>query len=220
MIVFWSGGKDCTVALHEVTTSERYRGRFRISGLLTTLTEDYDRISGHGVRSSVLDLQAACIGIKVRKTYITRTSSMEQYEHIIDSALSEEKGQGAKAVATGDIFIEKRRMANFKNAGLLGCFPLLGKSPAEHMKDVIDRGFTAYVICVDASVLDQSFVGCTVNQEFLSRLPSDVDLCGENGEYHTFVVNGPCFREPVPCTRGEIVFREGFYYCDLIPSLI
>jgi diphthamide synthase (EF-2-diphthine--ammonia ligase) len=107
-------------------------------------------------------------------------------------------------------------MSTMATLGLRSCFPLLKKDAAEHMKAVLTRGFKAYVVCVDSAVLDQSFVGCLVDGEFLNRLPPGVDICGENGEYHTFVVDGPIFTEPVRCQRGSIVHREGFYFCDMV----
>jgi uncharacterized protein (TIGR00290 family) len=215
LVLYWSGGKDSAMALHDLRTEERY-GRYRVASLLTTLTEGYDRISGHGVRESVLDRQVACLGIDVHKTFISRDSTMAQYESVIQMALLEQKSRGVRGAVTGDIFVEKRRMTKLKDLGMLSCCPLLRKDGVEHMRRIIDLGFKAYTVCVDPSALDQSFVGCPVDQEFLNRLPPGVHPCGENGEYHTFTYDGPGFSEPVRCHRGEVVFRGGFWFCDVL----
>jgi uncharacterized protein (TIGR00290 family) len=215
LAMFWSGGKDCATALYIISTMERYRTHLRVSSLVTTLTRDYDRISGHGVHSTILDREAACLGIKLKKTYITRTSTMVDYEQMIENALREERNVGAKVVSSGDIFIDKRRRATVRDVGMQGCFPLYGKNTASHVRELIDLGLKAWVVCVNSALLDQSFVGCQVDTDFLNRLPASVDPCGEYGEYHTFVFDGPMFREPVRCRRGQIVLREGFYFCDL-----
>jgi uncharacterized protein (TIGR00290 family) len=215
VVLYWSGGKDCATALYDLRTEARYQG-YEVSSLLTTLTDSYDRISGHGVRNSVLDRQAHCLGLSVHKTYIPPDASMDQYDSVIETALLEHRARGTKVAATGDIFVEKRRMSTIKSLGLRACCPLLRKQSIEHFKRIVSLGFQAYVVCVDASILDESFVGCLVDDELLNRLPARVDPCGENGEYHTFVCNGPMFREPVPVRRGEVVFRAGFWYCDLV----
>lgn len=215
LAIFWSGGKDCATALYKISSAERYQRQFRASSLVTTLTREYDRVSGHGVHSSILDRQAACLGIKLRKTYITCNSTMVDYEQVIESALHEERRIGTKVVSSGDIFLDKRRRATVRDVGMQGCFPLYGRDTTNHVREIIDSGFKAWVVCVNSAILDQSFIGCEVDRHFLNRLPPSVDPCGEYGEYHTFVVDGPIFREPVRCRRGQIVLREGFYFCDL-----
>lgn len=217
MLIYWSGGKDSTMALYELSTNPKYRG-YRVTDLLTTLTEGYDRISGHGVRRSLLDYQAACLGLNLHKTYISKGAAMSEYESVIEEALFKHKTEGTDVAATGDIFIEKRRMATFKKTGVKGCFPLMRKNSFEHVSRFIDLGFKAYVVCVDAAILDHSFAGRMINKTFLNDLPTGVDPCGENGEFHTFVFNGPMFREPVKCKLGEVVLRESFYFCDVVPD--
>jgi uncharacterized protein (TIGR00290 family) len=217
MLLYWSGGKDSVMALYEARTNQRYRD-YQVASLLTTLTEGYDRISGHGVRRSILERQADCLGLKLHKTYIPKGALMSQYDAVIEEALLEHKTQGTTLAATGDIFIEKRRMATFRKTGVKGCFPLMRKDSYEHICKIIDLGFKAYVVCVDGAVLDQSFVGRKIDREFLNDLPSGVDVCGENGEFHTFVYDGPMFNKPVNCKLGEVVFRESFYFCDLVPE--
>jgi uncharacterized protein (TIGR00290 family) len=217
MLLYWSGGKDSVMALYEAKTNQLYR-EYQVTSLLTTLTEGFDRISGHGVRRLLLEYQAECLGLNLHKTYIPKGAAMSKYEAVIEEALLRQKTEGTTVAATGDIFIEKRRMATFKKTGVKGCFPLMRRNSYEHVSKIIDMGFKAYVVCVDGAVLDQSFVGRMVNREFLNDLPSGVDLCGENGEYHTFVFDGPMFQKPVKCRLGEVVFRESFYFCDLLPD--
>ncbi|HEX6715835.1 MAG TPA: hypothetical protein VF088_01920 [Pyrinomonadaceae bacterium] len=217
MLMYWSGGKDSVMALYEAKTNRRYRD-LQVASLLTTLTEGYDRISGHGVRRSLLEQQAECLGLNVHKTYIPKNAAMSQYEGVIEEALLQHKAEGTTVAATGDIFIEKRRMATFKKTGVKGCFPLMRMNSYEHISKILDLGFKAYVVCVDGKVLDQSYVGRLIDREFINDLPSGVDLCGENGEYHTFVFDGPMFNTPVKCRLGEVVFRESFYFCDLLPD--
>ena len=217
MFIYWSGGKDSAMALHEVSTNQRYR-EYQVTGLLTTLTEGYDRISGHGVRRSLLEYQAACLGLNLHKTYIPKGATMGEYESVIEEALLKHKGEGSSVAATGDIFVEKRRMATFKKTGVKGCFPLMLNNSYEHVTRLIDLGFKAYVVCVDSAVFDQSFAGRILDRDFLDELPTGVDPCGENGEFHTFVFDGPIFRERVKCKLGKVVLRESFYFCDFLPD--
>jgi uncharacterized protein (TIGR00290 family) len=215
VVLYWSGGKDSTMALREIQTHQRYHG-YHVARLLTTLTEGYDRISGHGVRRDLLERQAACLGLDLHKTFIPKKSTMEEYESVIEEALLKNKNEDINVAATGDIFIEKRRMDTFKKLGMKGCFPLLQKNTHEHVKTFIELGFKSYVVSVDSTILDKSFVGRLVDSDFLAQLPVSIDSCGENGEFHTFVFDGPIFRERVNCKLGDVVLKEWFYFCDLV----
>jgi len=172
VVLYWSGGKDCATALYDLRTEARYQG-YEVSSLLTTLTDSYDRISGHGVRNSVLDRQAHCLGLSVHKTYIPPDASMDQYDSVIESALLEHRARGTKVAATGDIFVEKRRMSTLKSLGLRACCPLLRKQSVEHFKRIVSLGFQAYVVCVDATVLDESFVSCLVGRRAAKSASAD-----------------------------------------------
>lgn len=217
IVLYWSGGKDSVMAFQEIVTHERYSD-YKITSLLTTLTAGYDRITGHGVRRTLLEMQAACVGLDIVLTYIPKKATMAQYEDVMEDALIKFKRRGHDIAATGDIFLEKQRMATFKNVGMKSCFPLLLKNTQDHVFELIDRGFKAYVICVDSAVLDKSFVGRIIDREFLNDLPFGVDPCGENGEYHTFVFDGPIFKKKVECSLGRTVLREGFYFRDVLPA--
>jgi uncharacterized protein (TIGR00290 family) len=217
MLLYWSGGKDCAVALHELNTNPRY-GSYHVTDVLTTLTLGYDRISGHGVRGDLLERQVECLGLNLHKTYIPQRATMSDYDSVIEAALLTYRERGTAGAATGDIFVEKRRMATFKKLRISGCFPLMRVNPHEHMTRLIELGFKAYVVCVDSAALDESFVGKVIDREFLNRLPIGVDPCGENGEFHTFVFDGPIFKRRLRCRLGQIVFRESFYYSDVLPD--
>jgi uncharacterized protein (TIGR00290 family) len=217
IVLYWSGGKDSVMAFQEIVTQERYSG-YKITSLLTTLTAGYDRITGHGVRRELLERQAASVGLDVILTYIPKKATMDQYEDVIEAALIKLRQEGTGLAASGDIMLEKQRMATFKKVGIKGCFPLLLKNTGDHVLELIDRGFKVYVICVDSAVLDESFVGRLVDREFLNDLPFGVDPCGENGEYHTFAFDGPIFKDRIECELGRTVFREGFYFCDVLPT--
>lgn len=214
----WSGGKDSALAFYEAEKS----GHYDIFTLLTTVTKDYDRISMHGVREELLQRQAASIGINLIKVFISKESSNQEYESKMRGALEECKRKNTFRVAFGDIFLEDLRKYREDKLGeveLEAIFPLWKISTKKLASRFIDLGFKAVISCVDSKVLGKEFVGKDFDKEFLSKLPDSVDPCGENGEFHSFVYDGPVFKEKIPHKLGEIVLRdERFYYCDLIPA--
>lgn len=220
-VVFsWSGGKDSALALHEINTNQRY-SRYIVTKLLTTVTEGYDRISGHGVRNVLLARQAASIGVNVQEAYIHQKSTMDEYESVMEEAYLNCRSAGSTTIAFGDIFLkklQKRRLESLDKIQMAGLFPLWQRGSRQIAKDTIALGFKAYVVCVDARLLDKSFVGRCVDEDFLRQLPVGIDPCGENGEFHTFVWDGPLFREQVRCKLGDIVLRGSNFYCDVLPD--
>ena len=216
-ILYWSGGKDCALALYHLQTAERFKG-VRVSSLLTTFTDGYDRVSDHGIRRILIERQADSLGLALHKTYIPQRASMTQYESVMEEALAHHRAHGVRIAASGDIFVEKQRVATLRKMGFRGCFPLWERSTQEQIQVLLASGIKAYVVCVDSAVLDRSFVGQILDADFIGRLPTHVDPCGENGEFHTFVVDGPMFRTPIRCRLGDIVFRESLYFCDVIPE--
>jgi uncharacterized protein (TIGR00290 family) len=216
ILVSWSGGKDSAMALYEIFKNKNYH----IAALLTTLTEDYDRISMHGVPRSLLEQQVASLGYPLEKVFISKNASNEEYESNMGRVLTKYKDTGVTSVVFGDIFLEdlkKYREDKLATLGLQGVFPLWKKDTRELAHSFISLGFKAITTCVDTNTLGGEFVGRDIDERFLSELPTTVDACGENGEYHSFVYDGPIFKESIPCTRGEIVLRENrFCYCDLI----
>jgi len=217
VLLSWSGGKDSALTLYEIQKNRDWQ----IAGLLTTVTEGYDRISMHGVRRILLERQAQSIGLPLQKLFISNNATNEEYETKMREALMELKGYGLSSVAFGDIFLQdvrKYREDNLARLGMKGIFPLWEIDTSELAKIFIRLGFKAVVTCVDSKVLDQSFASRIIDEQFLAELPSRVDPCGENGEFHSFVFDGPIFEEPISFTIGEVVLRDSFCYCDLLPG--
>jgi uncharacterized protein (TIGR00290 family) len=218
VVVAWSGGKDSTLALYEIMES----GRYEVVELLTTVTRDYDRISIHGVRRVLLEQQADALGIPLETTFISKGASNEEYENELLKALKRQRDDGVSSVAFGDIFLEdvrKYRGQLLKKAEINGVFPLWKKDTQALARRFINLGFKAVITSVDSNVLGKDLAGREYDERFLSDLPANVDPCGENGEFHSFVYGGPIFHEVVPFKKGERVLRENrFYYCDLLPA--
>jgi len=214
-LVLWSGGKDSALALHEA------RRQLDVVALLTTVTEPYDRISMHGVRTALLDRQACSLGLPVEKVLIPSPCSNADYEARMAIAFEQFCRQGVPMVISGDIFLEdvrRYREAQFAAAGLTGIFPLWGRDSRELASDFLALGFRAVLCCVDSHVLDERFAGRLYDESLLAELPSAVDPCGERGEFHTFVFDGPGFAWPVAYRVGERALRDNrFWYCDLLP---
>jgi uncharacterized protein (TIGR00290 family) len=212
----WSGGKDSAMALYELKKSKGYE----ITVLLTTITEDYDRISMHGVRRVLLEKQAGFLRIPLEKVFISKQSSNEEYESRMMAVLEKYKEAGVTSVAFGDIFLEdlrRYREDNLAKLGMKGIFPIWKKDSTELAHAFIDQGFRAVITCVDSQILNKSFAGREFDKKFLYDLPSSVDPCGENGEFHSFVYDGPIFEKRIAYTKGDIVLRDNrFYYCDIL----
>ncbi|HTG36401.1 MAG TPA: diphthine--ammonia ligase [Thermoanaerobaculia bacterium] len=214
ILLSWSGGKDSAFALHTLRSSPD----FEPAGLLTTITEDYDRISVHGVRRELLERQAESIGLPLHKVLIPKDCPNEIYEDRLTAALSAIKDQGIHHVAFGDLYLEDIRAYREKQMAALGLepvFPLWGRDTTELAHEIIHLGFRAVLVCVDTDILDPVFAGRSFDEDLLRDLPPDVDLCGENGEFHTFVHAGPVFREPVAIKLGRVEGRGRFWFRDL-----
>jgi uncharacterized protein (TIGR00290 family) len=217
VLVSWSGGKDSSLALYEILKNKNYQ----VAAILTTVTEDYDRISMHGVRRILLERQVAALGFPLEMVLIPKNASNEEYEANMGKLLAKYKQAGTNSVVFGDIFLEdlrKYREDKLASLGLQGIFPLWERETRELARCLGTLGFKAITTCVDSEALGRQFVGRLIDEQFLSELPPSVDPCGENGEYHSFVFDGPIFKNIVAFTPGEVVLRENrFYYCDLIP---
>jgi len=213
----WSGGKDSVMALYEL----QKKGSYQISALLTTVTKDYDRVSMHGVRRSLLERQADSLGYPLEQVLISKDASNEEYEAKMKETLEKYLSAGILTVVFGDIFLEdirKYREENLSDIGMKAVFPIWKRNTVELAHTFVDLGFKAVVTCVDSSFLSKAFVGRLFDEHFLSELPSNIDPCGENGEFHSFVYGGPGFRESLSFTLGDVVLRDDrFYFCDLIP---
>jgi uncharacterized protein (TIGR00290 family) len=214
----WSGGKDSALALHELRMD---RGAYEVVALLTTVTRDYDRVSMHGVRTVLLEQQAESLGIPLEKVDIAAGAPNEEYDARIRETLLPYKERGISLVVFGDLFLEdvrKYHEDNLSRIGMKALFPLWKRDTAELARRFIALGFKAVTTCIDSNVLDRRFVGRAFDRQFLSELPAAVDACGENGEFHSFVYDGPIFRERIRYRKGKVVLRDDrFYYCDLMP---
>jgi uncharacterized protein (TIGR00290 family) len=217
VVMSWSGGKDSAMALHELIRA----GEHEVVSLLTSVSEEFRRISHHGVRESLLDEQARAIGIPLRKVYLPSGESggctNEVYEAIMTKEMATHRDEGIFTVAFGDLFLEDLRAwreANLARSGMRGIFPVWKRETNEFAREVIARGFRARLSCVESRV-GPTFAGREYDEALLRDLPAGVDPCGENGEFHTFVFDGPIFRAPVPVRVSETVMRDGRYYADL-----
>jgi uncharacterized protein (TIGR00290 family) len=213
----WSGGKDSAMALHALLRLPEVR----IVALLTTVTENYDRISMHGVRRELLVQQAQSIGLPLHEVRIPPQCVNPIYEARMEEAMRVHYEAGVRSVAFGDIFLEDLRAYREKNLariGMTALFPIWKRDTCELIRSFHASRFRAIAACVDPKVLDRSFAGRELDDSFFRDLPAGVDPCGENGEFHTFVFDGPIFRNPISVRAGEIIERDSFIYCDLLPA--
>lgn len=218
VLLSWSGGKDSALALYELRQDPRYE----VVGLLTTIAAEYGRISHHGVREALVERQAAAIDAPLDKLYLPSNSGRpctnEQYAELMGEKLRTYRRRGVSLVAHGDIFLADLRAYREQNLAQLdmrGLFPLWRKDTTELIHRFVELGFRSVLVCVDGQKLPSDFLGREIDLALLHDLPSGVDPCGENGEYHSFVFDGPIFKQPVPVEVGEIVERETRYYIDL-----
>ncbi|MBE8724608.1 diphthine--ammonia ligase [Flavobacterium hungaricum] len=237
----WSSGKDSALALYKILQNSD----FKIETLVTSVNEKYQRISMHGVRVELLKAQAESLNLPLKIMQIPEMPSMEIYESVMLETLSELKNQGITHSVFGDIFLEdlrKYREEQLSRIGFTGVFPIWKIPTRDLIQEFISLGFKTIVVCVNEKYMDKSFVGRIIDQDFIEDLPQNVDVCGENGEFHTFTFDGPLFSKPIDFEIGEIVYRKyeqpkteessnkacdttdstafdfGFWYCDLIPK--
>lgn len=218
LLMCWSGGKDSALALQAVLSDPS----FQVEALLTTITEDYERISMHGVRRELLHEQAKAIGLPLEEVRIPAGASNDNYESAMKERLLRYKSKGVSRVIFGDLFlrdIRQYRETRLAEIGMTGLFPLWHKDTRKLAEDFIAAGFRAFLVCVDPKQIDPSFCGRPFDHALLKDLPRSADPCGENGEFHTFVYDGPIFQKTLSVNRGELVNREGFWFCDLNPEL-
>jgi uncharacterized protein (TIGR00290 family) len=216
-LLSWSGGKDSCLALHETMKDKR----IEVVSLLTTIARAYDRVSIHGVRRVLLEQQAQALGLPLETVLISSRSSNEEYEARMKAILQKHIKLGVSGVVFGDLFLEdlrKYRESRLKKLGLKGIFPLWKRDTAKVARDFIKLGFKAVVTCVDKKSLGGEFAGRDYDERFLDDLPTGVDPCGENGEFHSFVYDGPLFAQKIALKKGRCVLkRKRFYFCDFAP---
>lgn len=216
-ILSWSSGKDSAMTLYRALESKE----FEIVCLLTTITDRFHRISMHGVREELLDAQARSLGYPVEKVMIPYPCPNQVYEEKMSNVLLLWKSKGVRHVIFGDLFLEdirKYREKKLSQIDMTPVFPLWLQDTATLAREMLKVGFRAVVTCVDPKKLDPTFAGRLFDETFLESIPPQVDPCGENGEFHTYVYDGPIFKQPIPVKVGELVTRDGFVFADLEPS--
>ena len=220
VLVAWSGGKDSALALREIVRD----GRYRVAALLTTVTREYDRISMHGVRRTLLERQAASLGLPLEQVVISPGATNDEYEGKMASTLEalRDRMPGLDTVVFGDLFladIRAYRERMLARTGMRALFPLWLRDTRALAHEFVRLGYRAVLVCVDADQLTPEFAGREFDADLLRDIPSTVDPCGENGEFHTFVYAGPGFRHAVRHARGPVVVRDRrFVYCDLVET--
>jgi uncharacterized protein (TIGR00290 family) len=234
----WSGGKDSALALYRV----RQSGEWHVQRLLTTVSENFQRVSMHGVRKELLERQAQSLGIPLVKCRLPDAASMQIYDTRMMEVVAGFKTEGINTALFGDIFLEDLRAyreQKLAQSGIRAAFPLWKRNTRELIHEFVDLGFKAIIVCVNQRRLDKSFAGRFIDREFIEDYPDAADICGENGEYHSFVFDGPIFEQPIAFAVGETVCRDytppqakddeacasstpprwdtGFWYTDLLP---
>jgi len=218
----WSGGKDSALALYKVLEEKQ----FDIKYLMTSVSNDSERISMHGVRKSLLYKQCENIGLPLKILQLPTSPEMDVYEKELFKIMNKFKEQGIDYSIFGDIFLEDLkayREKQLSTVDMKGVFPLWKKDTSYLIEHFIDLGFKTILTAIDESKLDKSFAGRVIDKEFIKDLPKNVDPCGENGEFHTFVFDGPIFKQPVEFSKGEVIHKSyshdkeyGFWFCDLL----
>ncbi len=226
ILVSWSGGKDCALALREVLAE----GRYEVT-LLSTVTDGLSSVSMHGVHERLIDLQAQALSLPIIKARVPLSCPGDEYARIMGGLMRDQYRAGVRKVVFGDIFLEdvrRYREQNLARVDMTGVFPLWKKDSRDLAQTFLHDGFHAVVVCVDTQVLDPLFCGQLYDQSFLGRLPPGVDPCGENGEFHSFTFDGPMFRGPIAYSTTRVALRDSpdgapaaagrFAYCDLLPD--
>jgi uncharacterized protein (TIGR00290 family) len=220
VILSWSGGKDSSLTLAALRADQRYQ----VVALLTSITRGYDRVSIHGVRRALLEAQAEAIGLPLIEIALEPQTSNSAYESAFADALTQSRTRfpDAMTLAFGDLFLDDVRAYRERllaPTGFEPIFPIWGRDTRALAHEFVDAGYVAHLVCVDTQQLSASFAGRRFDESLLADLPPTVDLCGERGEFHTFVSGGPIFDAPIPVEHGEIVLREHrFAFCDLLPA--
>lgn len=234
IILSWSGGKDSAHALYQLQQSEQYE----VAYLLSTFNGPLRRLSMHGVQETLIEAQAAAIGIPLLKVYVYESSNVE-YEQQMAAVLQQAYDENIRTVAFGDIFLEDLRAYRedkMRQVGMGCIFPLWKMDTRLLVHDFIQQGFVTVTCCINDGYLDESWLGRVIDEDFLANLPTNVDPCGENGEFHSFCMAGPIFQQPIPILVGEHTYKalppittphptpipdvgtKGFWYCELTLS--
>ena len=217
ILLSWSSGKDSAWTLHKLRTQSDYE----VVGLVTTINEDYQRVAMHAVRLDLLRQQADATGLELHALDIPNPCSNEQYEAVMSDFVQRARGMGIEHMAFGDLFLEdvrKYREDRLEGSGITPVFPLWKIPTDELVDDMLTNGLRAYLSCVDPRSLSSEYAGRELDRALLDEFPAAVDPCGENGEFHSFVFDGPMFDTPLDISVGEIVERDGFVFADIVPK--
>ncbi|MEN8374808.1 MAG: ATP-binding protein [Gemmatimonadota bacterium] len=215
--LWWSTGKDSAWALHVLESSTE----FEITALVTTVTPRFGRVAIHGTRMAILEAQAAAAGLPLRTIELPYPCTNQQYEAAVVPTLAAARRAGVEAMAFGDLFLEdvrEYRERLLEGSGVRPTFPIWARDTAELAREMIDGGVDARITCLDPQRVPRDLAGRRLDHDLLDRLPADVDPCGEGGEFHTCVLEGPMLKQAIPAVSGEVVEREGFVYADLVPG--
>ncbi len=233
----WSSGKDSALALYKILQDPTYN----LDLLVTTINKDFNRVSMHGLRNELLLKQVDSIGIPLKIIEFPADVTMDLYAKIMKEAMDSLVAQKYSHTIFGDIFLEDLkayRDTKLAEVNIKGVYPLWKKDTKEVLQEFLYLGFKAITVCVNAKLLGEEFVGRVIDEQFIKDLPENVDVCGENGEFHTFVFDGPIFKNPIDFSTGEKVLRSytlhdndddncyaakkeeanhdtSFWYCDL-----
>jgi uncharacterized protein (TIGR00290 family) len=215
VLLSWSSGKDSAWALHLLSKEKE----LRVAGLVTTFNQAADRVAMHAVRRTLVQAQAERIGVPLWEVELPWPCSNADYEQIMREVLKRAVDEGVEAFAFGDLFLQNirdYRERQLAGSGLKAMFPVWGIPTRQLALDMIAGGIKAKLTCVDPSKLDRSFAGRDFDLALLDSLPKEVDPCGENGEFHTFVYDAPVFNRPIDVQLGSIVERDGFVFADVL----
>lgn len=209
----WSSGKDSAWALQVL----RQSGEYEVSGLFTTINAEFERVAMHAVRVELLRQQAQAVGLPLHLIEIPYPCSNEQYAAVMTDFMAHASNEAVRCMAFGDLYLQdvrSYREERMQGSGIEPVFPLWGRPTHALLEEMLAGGLRACLTCVDPRVLPAAFAGRELTSELLASLPSGIDPCGENGEFHTFVFDGPMFAYPLDIEMGEVVTRDGFVFAD------
>ena len=216
-LLSWSSGKDSAWMLYTLQQDPT----IELCSLVTTINHEFQRVAMHGVRRELLELQAQAADLPLTIIELPYPCSNADYESRMGAFVEHALADGIECMAFGDLFLEdirRYREDKLANTGIQPIFPLWGQNTRQLAEQMLDKGLKAYLTCVDPTKLASRWAGSLFSAELLNQLPTSVDPCGEYGEFHTFAVDGPMFRQPITVRTGDIVERDGFVFADLLPD--
>lgn len=217
VLLSWSSGKDSAWTLRLL----RQQRQYEIAGLVTTFNQAFDRVAMHSTRRTLVEMQAKAAGLPLFPIPLPWPCSNQEYEEVMKAFCVQAVSQGVTAMAFGDLFladVRAYRERQLQDTGLAPIFPLWQISTDRLAREMIGAGLHAKLVCGDPKKLAPEFSGREFDHQLLADLPTGVDPCGENGEFHSFVYGGPMFDREIPVVTGERVVRDGFWFCDVLPS--